>query len=196
MADNYEWDDEEKGKILDQPHPEGYLEEWERKLSKAKEVGTIVGHVPLLMFRCGDTWFGVSPGRVSEVVDSKVINPIPHCQADGLVGIVTINGRVELAVSFLKVLGITVGDGVDDGKISKRMLVMEWKNIRWVYDVDEVHGVHVFDYDDMELLEGVEYQDRFFKGSYEYEGRKVLWIDEDIFLYAVDRRFLRKANDE
>src|SRR5580698_2152106 len=106
--------------FFDRPATEGYLAEWSRWLgsSVALDVrGEKTGEadtgarasdgeaVSVLIFRLGAEWLAFRTRAVAEVTTPRPVHRIPHRSNQVLVGLVNLQGQVQLCVSLRGLLG-------------------------------------------------------------------------------------------
>jgi chemotaxis-related protein WspD len=128
--------------MLDRSLTPDYRHDWARHLSSPKFRVT-PGSVSLVLFRVGPEWLALPTPSFQEVVELRRIHSIPHRRQSALLGIVNVRGELLVAVSLVRVLGL---ERSKPGPASRthhyRMLVCNWESQRIVFPVDEVHGVH------------------------------------------------------
>ncbi len=137
--------------FFDREPPEGYLETWSEILQTPEEE-TESDAVSMLIFRVGTEWLSLATPLLVEVTEMKPLHTIPHRRGGVLEGIVNIRGQLQLCVSLMRLLGIDAEPklAVPQEPLSpllgdtstKRLLVIEDGEERWVVAVDEVAGVH------------------------------------------------------
>lgn len=119
--------------------PVGYLAEWLTLL--ASPVAAAVNQdLGVLIFRLRSEWFAIPVKSVVEVTTPRPIHRIPHRSNETLVGMVNLRGRLRLQVSMHGLLG--VGPGNADG--TPRLIVISREGQTWVFEAEEVLGVHRF----------------------------------------------------
>jgi chemotaxis-related protein WspD len=125
-------------RLLDRALTTDYRREWALHFSVPKRK-LAPGSISLVLFRLGSEWLALPTPVFQEVVERRRIHTIPHRRHGALLGIVNVRGELLVTVSLAGVLGIT-----DNGAASKtgRLLVSVWESQRIVFPVDEVHGVH------------------------------------------------------
>lgn len=122
-------------RFLDAPSPDGYLEEWTRRLAAPiEEAATDLAGV--LVFRVGEEWLALTVGVLVEVTTPRPVHRVPH-RGGVLAGLVNIRGELHLCVHLDQVLGIRRLPNVEPA----RLLVVQREADRWVFPVDEVDQV-------------------------------------------------------
>jgi chemotaxis-related protein WspD len=132
-------------RFLDAPSPDGYLDEWTRRLAVPLEesAGDLLG---VLIFRLGQEWLALPVDALVEVTSPRRVHRVPH-RGGVLAGLVNIRGELHLCVHLDQVLGIKTRDeGASSSSaiLPKRLLVVRRDSERWVFPVDEVDQVHRF----------------------------------------------------
>ncbi len=148
-------------RFLDAPSPEGYLQEWTRRLAAPPEQqpGDLLGAV---IFRLAEEWLALPVASLVEVTTPRRIHRVPG-RGGLLAGLVNIRGELHLCVHLDQVLGIArsqeAGGGSQEagGPASsltpdarlliparRRLLVVQRDGERWVFPVDEVDQVQRF----------------------------------------------------
>jgi chemotaxis-related protein WspD len=139
--------------FFDRPAPEGYLAEWSRWLagSATRDTpGDSHGEgnddalardgeaVSVLIFRLGAEWLAFRTQTVAEVTSPRPVHRIPHRSNQVLVGLVNLQGQVQLCVSLRGLLG------VESTGASTRLVVLRDRDRSetWAFEADEVLGVH------------------------------------------------------
>ncbi len=138
--------------FFDRPAPDGYLAEWSRWLSGSGAPGTRGdktqdaadagvhdgGAVSVLIFRLGAEWLAFRTQAVAEVTTPRPVHRVPHRSNQVLVGLVNLQGQVQLCVSLRGLLGVE-GHGT-----STRLVVLRDQDRAetWAFEADEVLGVH------------------------------------------------------
>jgi chemotaxis-related protein WspD len=141
-------------RYLDAPAPQGYLEEWTKRLTAPIEEAA-ADLQSVLIFRLGEEWLALRAQVLLEVTTPRPLHRVPH-RAGLLAGLVNIRGELHLCVHLAQLLGIKPvvrkddGDSApaDDGRrrttTGKRLVVVEHEGDRWVFPADEVDQVYRF----------------------------------------------------
>jgi chemotaxis-related protein WspD len=139
--------------FFDRPAPEGYLADWSRWLAGAAALDTrgekrgegangtqgLDGEaVSVLIFRLGAEWLAFKTQTVAEVTTPRPVHRIPHRSNQVLLGLVNLQGQVQLCISLRGLLGVE-GTGA-----STRLVVVRDRDRgeAWAFEADEVLGVH------------------------------------------------------
>ena len=180
--------------LLDRNAPEGYLDEWTEVLAGEKEE-RVSDTMSAVVFRLGVEWLGLKTGVFKEVTEVRVIHLLPHRSNDILLGIVNIGGEIQLCVSLGGLLGLEQAEEAEqNGRhgVYKRMVVIERERERWVFPVDEIHGIHRFLPGE---LQGVpvtvaKASATYTKGMIPWQNRSVGYLDDELLFYSLKRNLL------
>lgn len=127
-------------RFLDAPAPEGYQQEWTRRLAAPiEEVSSDLQSV--LIFRLGEEWLALPVRVLVEVTPPRPVHRVPH-RSGLLAGLVNIRGELHLCVHLAQVLGLRPEREADPRHA--RLLVVERDGERWVFPVDAVDQVQRF----------------------------------------------------
>src|SRR5262245_45750998 len=130
--------------FLDAPSPEGYQEEWTRRLTSVVEEPAS-DLISVLIFRIGEEWLALPVALLVEVTTPRVVHRIPH-RGGLLAGLVNIRGELHLCAHLDGLLGLTrtiaPGAGPAGSSARARLLVTRREAERWVFPVEEVDQVH------------------------------------------------------
>jgi chemotaxis-related protein WspD len=137
--------------FFDRPAPEGYLAGWSRWLmGSAEQDARVEGNgdeqngtqfhgesVSLLIFRLGAEWLAFRAHTVAEVTNPRPVHYVPHRSNETFVGLVNLQGQVQLCVSLHGLLGVTAPSA------PTRLIVLRDgdKGETWAFPADEVLGV-------------------------------------------------------
>ena len=130
-------------RFFDRPAPAGYLESWQAILEQ-DDPPTAVDSRSVLVFRIGKEWLGLPTSSVSEVVQPRRVQRLPHRTGGALAGIVNVHGRLHPCISLARVLGIEETAVPAPEKAVARMLVVgsgRHHADHVVLRVDEVSGI-------------------------------------------------------
>jgi chemotaxis-related protein WspD len=123
------------------------LREWTPLLDAEQEEVRAAEAISVLVFRLGIAWLALPTHVCKEVAERRAIHTLPHRRGGILLGLVNIRGELQLCISLGRLLGLEHGH-VPGATLSpqsyQRLLVMERAGNRWVFIVDEIHGIHHF----------------------------------------------------
>jgi chemotaxis-related protein WspD len=138
--------------FFDRPAPEGYLADWSRWLrGSAEQDARVEGisddehdsqfggkTVSVLIFRLGVEWLAFRAQTVAEVTNPRPVHRVPHRSNQVFVGLVNLQGQVQLCVSLHGLLGATAGPAP-----SPRLVVLRDADRAeiWAFAADDVLGI-------------------------------------------------------
>jgi chemotaxis-related protein WspD len=125
--------------LLEQEPPMGYTYEWTELLAKEKAVEAKLDR-SVVIFRIGAEWLALETNLFVEIAEPKPLHRVAHRTNKFLVGVVNIRGQLQLCMSVRKLLQI---EGEPSPRTA-RLCVIERDKEPWVFDTDEVFGVHHF----------------------------------------------------
>jgi chemotaxis-related protein WspD len=129
-------------RLLDRPLTPDYRRDWALHFASPKIRLNPVS-VSLVLFRIGPEWLAMPTSAFQEVVEQRKIHTVPHRRKGALLGLVNVRGELLVAVSLARVLGMELSRKPDATRTRyERLLVASWESSRAVFPVDEVHGVH------------------------------------------------------
>lgn len=177
--------------LLERDLPEDYKSEWSKVLEGKKEDESL-GTMSVIIFRIQGEWLALSAKIFAEIIDVGIIHTVPHRQKTILLGVINVNGEIQLCVSLERHLGLSPDEtGKDNDERSYgRMLVVNKDGEQWAFPVDEIHGIH-FVYPD--LFQNVpvtvaKSKTHFTKGIFRWEDKYVAFLDDDLLIYSLTRR--------
>jgi chemotaxis-related protein WspD len=135
--------------LLDRPLPPEYRREWTAHFAQRKKAA-FSGKTCAIIFRVQEEWLALPAQAFQEIAERRLIHSLPHRRAGVVLGLVNIRGELLICVSIGRLLGLeaTAGQEIPRPPCA-RLLVVNWENIRLVFPVDEVHGVHRFQAEDL-----------------------------------------------
>jgi chemotaxis-related protein WspD len=127
--------------------PQGYLERWTTHFASGQKVESQQMQAALI-FRIGAEWLALSPTNLQEIAEARPIHSVPRGRSDTLLGLANIRGELLVCVALDRVLGLEKKGpekARSTGARYRRMVVAGREDSRFVFPVEEVHGVHWFD---------------------------------------------------
>jgi chemotaxis-related protein WspD len=136
--------------FFDRPAPEGYLPGWSRWLAKSgrdddgegageaeNEAQSHEEKVSVLIFRLGPEWLAFRTQTVAEVTTPRPVHRVPHRTNEVFLGLVNLQGQVQLCVSLHGLLGVTAVSN------PARLVVLRDRDRAetWAFAADQVLGV-------------------------------------------------------
>jgi len=135
--------------LLDRAVPQGYREEWARFFAKPASDGAKQGRLEtVLIFRLGQEWLALPAAACQEIAEPRPIHSLPHRRSSAVRGIVNVRGELLVCIALSELLGIEADTAPQAGaRITafRRLVVVGAEGRRSAFEVDEVHGLHSFD---------------------------------------------------
>ncbi len=184
--------------LLEQGLPEEYLREWTTVLA-ARKPADLVGTLSVLIFRLEQEWLALPSLLFAEVVEHAPTHRVPHRNNPVLIGLANVHGEICLCVSMRQLLGIATKDAAKDSlptvapssrrQFTSRLLVMEKEGERWLFAVDEIHGIHRIHPSQLQSppVSLSKSGAGFAKAVFDWERKHVGLLDEDLLLYKLTR---------
>lgn len=177
--------------LLERLAPPGYLEDWTRLLTLEKEAPPSDTR-SVVVFQLGSECLALPTALFKEAAEVRVVHRIPHRSSSILKGLVNIGGELLLCVSIGDLLELEAAEGTGSASKHtgyKRMAVVDRSGERWVFEVDEILGVH--------RLAGAELQavpvnvakasSSYTRGVFLLRERKVALLDDELVFNALKR---------
>ncbi len=198
--------------LLDRAVPIDYLQELTTEIAERGSAFGTKSHrsseeiLSLIVFRLGAERFAISVRSLQEVTQPGVIHAVPHRSNHLFLGLVSIRGEILLCASLHQFLGIEPAS--DDRARSQRMLVVaaddmaglqrgsfeaaQSTNRKWVFSVDEVHGIYRFGLSEIKESPVVvaKASTAYTQGILDWNAEKVSYLDADRLFDTLDRRLL------
>ncbi len=161
----------------------------------------------VLIFRLAQEWLALPAGLCQQVLSPLAPHTLPHRTNNTLLGIVNIRGQLMLKVSLLEILGLEIlgtasaidatESAVADTKVYPRMIVVK-KTLEtggeesWVFDVDELHGIHALSFGQLEkAAAGASVgANTCTRNVFSWNGQRVSCLDDVRFFEALRQRAL------
>lgn len=174
-------------RLLDRSLTPEYRREWALYFARPKFKAS-PGSISEVLFRIGREWLALPTSAFQEVIETRKVHTIPHRRQSALIGIINVRGELLLAVSLAKLLGM-VHDARSSGDRTtyERLLVASWQSHRVVFPVDEVHGVHRFDPEQLHEPPATlsKTAASYTQGVLPWEGKIVSCLDADLLFPAL-----------
>lgn len=176
-------------KLLERSLAPGYRRDWASHFARPKQA-VAPGAISVVLFRVGSEWLALPTMAFQEVAEKRKVHSIPHRRKGTLLGLVNVRGELVICVSLAKVLGLQHAAAPETGRlIYERLLVANADSKRVVFPVDEVHGVHRFEPDQLReppatlTKSGTSYT----KGILHWNGRLAICLDADLLFPALNQ---------
>ena len=173
--------------LLERSLSNDYRREWALHFARPKST-LAPGAISVVLFRVGSEWLALPTSSFLEVAEMRKVHSIPHRRKGTLLGLVNVRGELVVCLSLARVLGLQHAAKADGERtIYERLLVASWESHRVVFPVDEVHGVHRFDPDQLReppatlSKSGTSYT----KGVLPWHGRLTICLDAELLFPAL-----------
>ncbi len=181
--------------LLEREPPENYLHEWTQLLAQEKEEVRTADTISVLIFRLGKEWLALPTQICKEVAETRTIHSLPHRSGHILLGLVNMRGEIQMCIAFSQLLGLEQSDDASDTvntKAYERLVVVERDRDRWVFLVDEIHGIIHFHPRALQNapVTVAKATPAFTKGVIDWQGKGVGYLDPELLFSALNREVL------
>jgi chemotaxis-related protein WspD len=186
--------------LLERLPPGDYLQEWTAVLAETKRGaesstlsadGTVVRSdqsLSVMIFRLSSELFALPVGVFLEVSSPFVIHSVPRRSNTLFLGMVNIRGEIMLAASLTTLLGLatTCTSGSSHQGVV-RMAVAGTPEGKWVFPIDEIYGIYLFNRDDVKSPSVVisHADESYTRGVFQWQNRSVALLDPDRIFSAL-----------
>ncbi len=111
------------------------------------------GHASAVLFRVGAEWLALPTDAFQEVAERRPIHSLPHQRSPVVLGLANVRGELLVCFSLghlLEMDNIPAREQLVAGY--QRLVVINWKEARATFPVDEVHGPHRFEEGELKRL--------------------------------------------
>jgi len=174
--------------LLERELPDDYVQEWTTVLADKKS-DELVGTLSLLIFRIEQEWLALPSLLFAEVLDPAKIHSVPHRPNPVLRGVVNVHGEVCVCVCLQALLGIDSCEVSPQTLNHPRMLVMGDAKERWVFNVDEIHGIHRIPPSRIQPppISAQKTGAGFSRGILDWDNKQVAVLDDELMLRQLSR---------
>jgi chemotaxis-related protein WspD len=170
--------------------PQGYLERWTTHFATEQKVDSRQMRAALI-FRIGAEWLALSPTNLQEIAEGRPILSVPRGRSKTLLGLANIRGELLVCVALDRVLGLEkMGPDKSASKraLSSRMVVAGHKGSRFVFPVEEVHGIHRFNPDELKAVPSTvaKAQATYIRGLLLWQDKSVGCLDDQLLFDMLD----------
>lgn len=187
--------------LLQRLPPDNYLAEWTTLLAEGQQTsgrsllsadGAAVRNersLSLMVFRLAEELFALPVAVLLEVSAPYVVHSIPQRSNAVFRGLVNIRGEIMLVASLTALLGLAdqnPANGAPTG--SRRMAVASSSSGRWVFPLDEVFGIHLFDHAAVRSAPLLNKQATtcYSSGVLQWRNRSVALLDPELIFSALN----------
>lgn len=196
--------------LLQRPMSAEYLAEQTDQLATSLPQTSAGATLSAMIFRLGREWFALPAGLCVQVLPPVPAHSLPHRSNSTLLGVVNVRGQMLLKVSLMDILGLSDRAAVSyapgspetpteraKGKIYPRMMVVKKSNGEgesdvWVFEVDELDGIHAIWHDQIEAVAAGIKTDAIACTSkvFVWQGHRVNFLDDGQLFDALRQRAL------
>ncbi len=130
--------------LLNRPLPEDYRQAWTAHFAQEKKAAA-PGNTSAILFRVGAEWLALPTQALQEVAEPRAVHSLPHRRLGVVLGLTNVRGELLVCVSLGHLLGL---EGLASRErlrtAHSRLLVASWDEARLAFPVEEVHGTHRF----------------------------------------------------
>jgi len=140
--------------LLNRKLPSDYTQTWTKILSAPAD-NFLSGKQSLFVFRIGTEWLALSTSMLVEVLEIRNIHFIPHRSNQTLLGLINVQGEMQLCFSAAKHLGIHESGSEQNKtkrKVMSRMLLVSKEGEDLAFIADEVYGVQFYHEKELQSL--------------------------------------------
>ncbi len=174
---------------LEQTASDEYRRQWAEIMARPKETQP-TDTVSLAIFRLGNHVLALRTSVFKRILEPRPIHPIPHRNTNVVLGLVALQGELQLAFSLPELLRLKSEPLVAGRKrILPRMALIEKQGERWVFPVDEMLGLHLLTSDSAMAVPSDENDPSttYLTTMFELDGRIVNRIDDELLFAGLKR---------
>lgn len=189
--------------LLEREPPPNYLNEWINILAETSvEPEEIEGDdiiirtseaISVTIFQLGNERLAFPVKFLQEVTHPCVIQPLPHRSNELFLGLVNIRGEILLCASLTHLLNLTPNEETSPISINTKRMIVAGQGIdKWVFPVDEVHGIYRFHSNELKDAPVVisKAAEAYTEGIINWQGKKVNYLDSELLFYTLNQKIL------
>jgi chemotaxis-related protein WspD len=144
-----------------------------------------------LVFRIGAEWLALSPTNLQEIAEARPIHSVPRGRSNTLLGLANIRGELLVCVALDRVLGLEktrLEKPNSKRALYRRMVVAGREDSRFVFPVEEVHGIHWFDPKELKKVPSTVAKARatYIKGLLLWQNKSVGCLNDQLLFDMLD----------
>jgi chemotaxis-related protein WspD len=175
--------------LLDRALSPEYRREWTAHFAQEKR-HTTPGKISAVVFRIHSEWLALPTQAFQEVAERRPIHSLPHRKKGIVLGLVNIRGELLICVSLGRLLTMEELPAHEGSHASpNRLLVVTWDGHRFAFPVDEVHGIHRFQPDDLKEPPATVARSHpaYSRGVFLWRNRSTGFLDADSLFSTLNR---------
>jgi chemotaxis-related protein WspD len=191
--------------LLEREPPVNYLDEWINILAETpvdleetesdEVIIRTAEAISVMLFRLGNERLALPVKILQEVTPPCIIQPLPHRSNELFLGLVNIRGETLLCASLCHLLNLESSAETSptaNAINTKRMMVAGQGDDKWVFPVDEVHGVYRFHLSELRDAPVVisKAAEAYTQGIIYWQGKKVNYLDSELLFYTLNHKIL------
>jgi chemotaxis-related protein WspD len=171
--------------------PPDYLERWTAHFAAEPKIESRQMQSALI-FRIGAEWLALSPANVQEIAEGRPTHSGPQRRSNILSGLANIRGELLICVALDRLLGIEnreLEKSSSKRAIYRRLVVAGRGGSRFVFPVDEVHGIHRFNPNELKGVPSTvaKAQTTYMRGILLWQNKSVGCLDDQLLYDTLDR---------
>lgn len=177
--------------LLNRAMPEDYLNE-QTNLFTQKKARQVVSTKSLSIFRLQDEWFALPVQIFKEITETSSIRTLPHRSNQIFLGLVSIRGEIQLCISLRTLLGLEINKNSSNFSpiIYKRMVVIAKESNQWVFEVDEIYGIHQISEESFLNVPTTISKSTltYTKAVIEWQNKTISYLDEELLFHTLNKK--------
>jgi len=173
-------------KLFDRSIPKDHLQQWTQVIASEKETQAS-DLLSVIVFRVNDEWLALRTKCFQEITVKRTVRCVPHRSNRVFRGLVNIGGELLLCMSIAEILGLSseTVEGIQNQE-NHRMVVISRPGERFVFEVDEVLGVHRFAPKELQKTPATIAKSPLviISGIFDLEENKIGLLDEQLLMQA------------
>ncbi len=175
--------------LFDREVPENYTAEWTKFFAAETEARNQTGLL-VLVFRLKQEWLALPVSLLKQVCSPQKPHRIPHSRGI-LVGLVNVEGQLNLCVSLEKLLQLEESENVTEeaSKMRDRMILIDSANEVWAFHVDDIFGTYRLGDEDLQEVPVTlaKSPTRHTRGVFTCDDKVVALLDEELLFSGLRR---------
>lgn len=174
------------------PSPD-YLKEWTETLMEPPIVEINKQVISVTTFRLGEEWLAIPTNFVKEVTNRRLVHRIPHNKNHLLLGIVNLNGELQLVIALhlLLQMEMTLPTVKPVSYQQERIIAIYKEGEIWVFPVNEIGGIFSWNIDTIENvpMSISKSSANYIKGIIYVDQKTIGLLDAELLFSSLKRSF-------